>query len=58
LQSIQKQPDLMDVKLFLADWGYNTFPERQTAASDPAIYLISLQQFSQDFPAWVEDLAG
>ena len=52
LQSIQKQPDLQDVTLFLAGWGYNTQTERDLAAKDSGIHLISLAQFSQDFGAW------
>jgi phosphoglycolate phosphatase-like HAD superfamily hydrolase len=52
LQGIQKQPALKTVSLFLADWGYNTEAERQLAAKDPDLELISLKQFSQDFLAW------
>lgn len=53
LQTIQTQPDLTTVQLFLADWGYNTAAERNAAHQDPHIHLISLKQFSQDFGAWV-----
>ncbi|AFY35487.1 HAD family hydrolase [Calothrix sp. PCC 7507] len=52
LQLVQKQPDLNDVKLFLADWGYNTQSERETAKKDPQIQLLSLSQFAKDFSAW------
>lgn len=52
LQLVQQQPDLADVKLFLADWGYNTQTERETAQNDSQIQLISLTQFAQDFSAW------
>lgn len=44
LQLVQKQPDLTQVKLFLADWGYNTQSERDTASNDPGIQLISLSE--------------
>jgi phosphoglycolate phosphatase-like HAD superfamily hydrolase len=53
LLGIEKQTDLQEVGLFLADWGYNTQADREIAAKDPAIHLISLQQFSQDFSAWI-----
>jgi phosphoglycolate phosphatase-like HAD superfamily hydrolase len=46
LELVQKQPDLGDVKLFLADWGYNTQSERENAQNNPNIELISLTQFS------------
>jgi len=52
LQLVQQQPDLEDVKLFLADWGYNTQAERETAQNDPRIQLLSLSQFAKDFSAW------
>lgn len=53
LQVVQKQPDLQDVQLFLATWGYNTAAERASVVDDPAIHLISLDQFCQGFSAWV-----
>jgi phosphoglycolate phosphatase-like HAD superfamily hydrolase len=52
LQSVQKQPDLTGVQLYLADWGYNTAVERSIAVQDSSIQLLSLTQFSQDFAAW------
>lgn len=52
LQLVQQQPDLDIVKLYLADWGYNTPSERETAHYDPRIQLLSLSQFGEDFPAW------
>ena len=52
LQVVKKEADLKNVKLFLADWGYNTPPERETADNDERIELISLAQFAQDFLAW------
>lgn len=53
LQGIQKRLELADVELFLADWGYNTPRDREQAAHDPLIHLISLEQFAQDFSAWL-----
>lgn len=49
LQIVQQQSDLAAVKLYLADWGYNTASEREAARLDPNIELISLEQFTQDF---------
>jgi phosphoglycolate phosphatase-like HAD superfamily hydrolase len=45
LELVRKQHDLEDVKLFLADWGYNTQAEREDALNNPNIQLISLTQF-------------
>lgn len=53
LQNIQQQTDLQDVKLFLADWGYNTQNDRDLAANDPGIHLMSLAQFGQSFGSWL-----
>ncbi|NEQ18025.1 MAG: HAD family hydrolase, partial [Moorea sp. SIO3E2] len=54
LQSVQQQPDLKPVKLYLADWGYNTKAEQESAGHDPRIQLLSLEQFSQDFSNWLD----
>lgn len=53
LESVQKQPNLQTVKLFLADWGYNTLTEREIAAQNPHIHLLSLAQFAQSFETWI-----
>lgn len=53
LQTIRKEPDLAAVKLFLADWGYNTQAERELAAHDSTIHLLSLPQFGQALAAWL-----
>jgi hypothetical protein len=53
LQTVKQHSDLEDVTLFLADWGYNTATERQEAAIDGRIHLLSLEQFGQDFSAWL-----
>lgn len=52
LQLVQQQSDLDAVKLYLADWGYNTAAERESGRHDPRIQLLSLSQFVQDFCAW------
>jgi phosphoglycolate phosphatase-like HAD superfamily hydrolase len=52
LQLVQQQTDLESVRLYLADWGYNTALERETAGSNSRIRLLSLSQFGQDFSAW------
>jgi phosphoglycolate phosphatase-like HAD superfamily hydrolase len=53
LLSVKQQPDLSDVKLFLADWGYNTLAERESVAQNPPIKLLSLSQFAGDFADWL-----
>jgi phosphoglycolate phosphatase-like HAD superfamily hydrolase len=53
LRSVQQQPDLEEIGLFLASWGYNTPKERDEAARDSRIVLLSLSQFCGDFHAWV-----
>lgn len=52
LQSVQQQPDLNQVKLYLADWGYNTAIARDSVRNDERIKLLSLSQFAQDFDNW------
>lgn len=53
LQSVQQQSDLSSVKLFLADWGYNTATDRKIARNDPRIRMLSLAQLAQDFSTWL-----
>ncbi|HEY9694259.1 MAG TPA: HAD hydrolase-like protein [Oculatellaceae cyanobacterium] len=52
LQSVEQQPDLEAVKLFLADWGYNTPAQQASIRLRSRIKLLSLSQFAQDFSAW------
>ena len=52
LQSVQQQTDLNEVKLYLADWGYNTPAQRESARQNSSIQLLSLAEFVQDFSAW------
>jgi hypothetical protein len=42
LTKIVTQPELEAVKLYLADWGYNTLLERQAALLQPRIQTIAL----------------
>ncbi|MEB3355672.1 MAG: HAD family hydrolase [Synechococcales bacterium] len=49
LQIVQSHPDLAEVHLFLAAWGYNTQADRDRAQADPRIHLLTLEQFAQDF---------
>lgn len=53
LQLVQQQADLSNVKLFFADWGYNTKAQQEATLQEPAIKLLSLSQFVQDFSAWI-----
>ena len=52
LQGVEKQPDLANVTLFLADWGYNTQAERSAVQEYDSIYLLTLDQFTADFAHW------
>ena len=52
LQSVQQQSDLNAVRLYLADWGYNTPSERESIRHDQRIHLLSLSQFAGDFSNW------
>ena len=52
LLSVKQQPDLSEVKLFFADWGYNTTAHRDSIRNDSRIQLLSLADFVQDFSAW------
>jgi phosphoglycolate phosphatase-like HAD superfamily hydrolase len=52
LEKVIQQPDLGDVKLFLADWGYNLPSERETAQRSDRVRLISLAHLPQGFSSW------
>lgn len=54
LYSIDAQPDLDHVSLYLADWGYNTAGDRAAAKQHPRIRLVSLKTFAQDDGFWNE----
>lgn len=55
LQAVQQHPDLADVQLFLAEWGYNTQRERELATDDPHIHLLPLSHFSQPLETWIAE---
>ena len=46
LQTVSKQPDLGDIDLLLADWGYNLESEREAARKSDRIQLVSLTEFA------------
>ncbi len=52
LQAVQHQPDLADVQLFLADWGYNTAADRALAAQSDRISCLTLDRFAASFGQW------
>lgn len=52
LQHVTTHPDLDDVELFLAAWGYNTAAARATAAADPRIGLLTLEEFRRGTADW------
>lgn len=53
LQAVEKVPELAEVRLFLADWGYNTVTERKSVVNEPKIKLLNLGQFDADFADWI-----
>lgn len=57
LQSVAKQADLDEVRLYLADWGYNTQAQHELVRDNPRIGLLSLSQFGEDFSNWDFELA-
>ncbi len=46
LQTVAKQPDLDDIELLLADWGYNLESEREAASKSDRTQLVSLAEFT------------
>jgi len=48
--AIGASTDLDAVKLYLADWGYNTPAERESAQNDPRIQLLSLSNLLKISP--------
>ena len=45
LAKISSQPELEAVKLYLADWGYNTPAERESVLQQSRIQLLTLADF-------------
>ncbi len=54
LKKIRTHPDLDRIKLYLADWGYNTSTDRENAQHDPSIQLLNLDTFTQAYSAWLQ----
>ena len=52
LKTVATDAGLDEVRLFLADWGYNTPADQAMAREDGRIQLLSLSQFTQDFSNW------
>jgi hypothetical protein len=52
LQHVTIHPDLADVGLFLADWGYNTPETRASVRDDRRIQLLTLEQFRSGLTIW------
>lgn len=53
LHKVQEQSDLKEVKLFLANWGFNTSKNHDLARSNPGINLLSLEQFNDSYLSWL-----
>lgn len=54
LYKVQKQPELASVRLFLANWGYNTESAHEAASGDEKIQLMTLEMFAGDFTDWLQ----
>jgi len=52
LQHVTTHPDLDDVGLFLAAWGYNTPATRAVVGGTSRVRLLSLDQFTRGLDAW------
>jgi len=52
LEHVATHPDLEDVRLFLAAWGYNTPETRAAAAASQRVRLLELDQFKNGLEAW------
>jgi len=54
LKTVAGFSDLAEIRLFLADWGYNTPTDQAVVGQDSRIQLLLLCQFTQDFSVWPE----
>jgi len=52
LEHVTTHPDLEDVGLYLAAWGYNTPQTRAAATASARVRLLELEQFRQGVAAW------
>jgi hypothetical protein len=53
LQHVTTHPDLEDVRLFFAAWGYNTPETRAIARRDGRIHVLDLDRFRQSPDTWL-----
>jgi len=53
LQHVTTHPDLADVQLFLATWGYNTPEVRAAAGRDDRVHRLELDRFREGTPRWL-----
>ena len=53
LQHVTTHPDLADVRLFLATWGYNTPAAREAASRDGRVRLLELDRFRRGPSSWL-----
>ena len=53
LYKVQQQPDLKEVRLFLADWGFNTLKIHNLVRDNRYINLLSLEQFNDNYSSWL-----
>jgi hypothetical protein len=52
LEHVTTHPDLEDVGLYLAAWGYNTPQTRAAARANGRVRLLELDRFKQGLAAW------
>jgi hypothetical protein len=52
LEHVAAHPDLADVGLYLAAWGYNTTKTRAAAAVTSRVRLLELDQFRRGLDGW------
>jgi hypothetical protein len=52
LQCVRTHPDLQDVQLFLAEWGYVTEAAKTEVRSAEGIRLLTLREFTGAFSDW------
>ena len=53
LQHVTTHPDLADVRLFLAAWGYNTPTTRAAASASGRVRVLELDRFRQGTSNWL-----
>jgi len=53
LEHVTTHPDLEDVELFLAAWGYNTPRTRAAALASRRVHLLELDRFRRGLGAWL-----